>query len=143
MKRRWNGLVWSGFAVTLLAALSYVPVFARFPITRDLPWANLLLFVAGLLMLGAGVKRAFGQPERYRGKISGTVMGVLAFFLFVFFCWGVFVFTRNLPPASTALHAGQQAPYFTLTDAGGKPVELKDQLQANRAVLLVFYRGYW
>lgn len=143
MRRSWNALVWAGFAVAVVAALSYIPIFVRFPATRDFPWVNLLLFLVGGAMLAAGLKRAFGQPERYRGKISGVVLGVLALALCGLFCWGMFVGARRLPSASRAPQRDQQAPDFTLTDASGKPVSLSSLLKSNRAVLLIFYRGYW
>jgi len=143
MRRNWNVLIWTGFAVTLVAAISYVPIFVRFPNTRDVPWANLLLFLAGGCLLAAGLKRAYGEPERYRGKVSGAVLGVLALALFGLFCWGNFVFARRVPSSNGAPQVGRPAPDFTLLDAGGKPVTLSELRRANRAVLLIFYRGYW
>ncbi len=143
MRRSWNALTWGGFAVVLVAAVSYIPIFVRFPVTRDIPWANLLLFLAGGWMLAAGLKRAYGAPERYGGKVSGAVLSALALALFGLFCWGNFVFARHVPSASGAPQAGQPAPDFTLADANGKPVSLTELRQSNRTVLLVFYRGYW
>ncbi len=135
--------MWAGFAVTLAATLTYIPVFVRFPLTRDFPWANLLLFALGGWLLAAGIQRAFMQPERYSGRISGAVLGVLAVALFGLFCWGNFVFARRVPAAIGAPRPGQPAPEFTLADANGKPVSLDEMRKANRAVLLIFYRGYW
>jgi hypothetical protein len=143
MKRSWNGLVWTGFALTLAAAFSYIPVFVRYPVTRDVPWVNLLLFLCGGGMLAAGLKRAFNRPDRYRGKVSGVVFSVLALVMFGLFCWGNFIFARRLPSAGGAPRVGQQAPGFTLANADGQPVTLAGLLQNNRAVLLIFYRGYW
>lgn len=143
MRRNWNALIWAGFAVTLVALFSYIPFFIRFPVTRDVPWANLLLFLAGGWMLAAGLRRAYGQPERYRGKVSGPVLGALAIAFCALFCWGSFVFARRVPSSSSAPQVGQQAPDFTMADAGGKPVSLSDLRRTNRAVLLIFYRGYW
>ncbi|MGO4886111.1 MAG: hypothetical protein ACLP59_35595 [Bryobacteraceae bacterium] len=143
MRRSWNSLIWTGFAVTLAAVLSYIPIFARFAGTRDIPWVNLLLFVVGGLMLAAGLRRAYGEPEHYRGKVSGAVLGVLALALFGVFCWGNFVFARRVPSSTGAPQAGAPAPDFTLPDANGKPVSLAELRKSNRAVLLIFYRGYW
>jgi len=143
MERSRNGLVWSGFAITLVSVISYIPLFVRFPSTRDFPWVNLLLFAVGLGMLAAGLKRAYRRPERYRGKVSGTILGVLAVCLVGIFLFGNFVFARRLPASGEAPRVGQTAPAFTLTDADGKSVSLGDMLKANRAVLLIFYRGYW
>lgn len=132
-----------GFAVTVVAAITYVPIFVRFANTRDVPWANLLLFLTGGCLLAAGLKRAYGEPEGYRGKVSGAVFGVLALALFGLFCWGSFVFAQRVPSASGAPRVGQPAPDFTLADTGGKLVTLSELRKANHAVLLIFYRGYW
>jgi hypothetical protein len=143
MKRSWNWRVWAGFGVALVAAMSYVPVFARFPITRDFPWVNLLLFLGAVYVLAAGLRRAFAQPQAYRGKISGTILTVLSLALFALFAYGTFVAARQLPSAQTALRVGQQAADFTLTAADGTPGTLSQLRQGKRAVLLIFYRGYW
>jgi hypothetical protein len=143
MKRNWNWRVWIGFVVALLAAMSYVPVFSRWPVTRDLPWANLLLFVAAGYLLAAGMRRAFAQPERYRGKITGSVFSVLSLALLALFGYGTFVAARQLPSPQSALRVGQPAPNFTLTAADGSAVTLSGLRQGKRAVLLIFYRGYW
>jgi hypothetical protein len=142
-KRSVNWLIWGGFAMTLAAALSYIPIFVQFPLTRDFPWVNLLLFAVAGWMLGAGLYRAYARSERHRGKISGPILGILTLGIFVFFYLGAFRFARQLPSPETALRVGQQAPEFTLTDSSGRPVSLAELRQGRRAVLLIFYRGYW
>ena len=142
-RRRWNIFVWAGFGIALVAFLSYVPFFARFPLTRDFPWANIVLFLAGGLLLGAGLKRAFADPQRYRGKISGSILGALSLVMFGLFCYSVFYYVRQLPSSATAPRPGQTAPDFTLLNAEGNPVSLADLLKGHRAALLIFYRGYW
>src|SRR5436190_20612542 len=74
MKRRWNMSLWAGFFFVVIGLLSYVPVFSLFPITRDFPWVNLLFFAVGVVLLGAGLRRAFRQPELYRGRILGSIL---------------------------------------------------------------------
>lgn len=143
MRRRWNWLVYAGFAVVLLGVGSYIPVFVRYPITRDFPWVNLLLLAAGLVMGAMGLIRAFADPQTYRGKVSGVVLGVLSLALCGLFGWGIFVASRELPAAKLALGVGAEAPDFTLADTGGSPRGLSNALPTHRAVLLVFYRGYW
>src|SRR5262249_32629877 len=48
MNRPLNWRLWIGFLLCLLAIPSYLAFFARFPVTRDVPWATLLIFAAGL-----------------------------------------------------------------------------------------------
>jgi len=50
MKRKWNWPIWVGLVVTVGGLLSY-GFFAQFPITRDFPWANLLLLGVGAALL--------------------------------------------------------------------------------------------
>ena len=142
MRRSWNGLVWAGFAVVLVAAFSFL-FLVQFPATRDFPWVSLLLFAAGALLLAIGLRRAFFQSDRYRGKVSGTILSLLSLAIFGLFCYGIFVLAADIPSASGAPRPGTPAPDFTLSDAAGKPVALSELLKKNRAVLLIFYRGYW
>ena len=143
MERRRNILNWAGFAVVLLAVVSYVPLFAVFPATRDIPWANYLLFVIGGALLAVGVRRAFRDPEHYRGKIGGSILAALSAFLFAFFVVTVTYFAKQIPSAEAALFVNQKAPPFVLVDTAGKQVSSADLLKDHRGVVLVFYRGYW
>ena len=143
MKRNWNCLVWTGFVVSLLAAFSYIPVFVPLPITRDFPWVNLLLFLTAGCLLAVGLYRAFAQPDKYRGKVSGPVLAALSLAIFALFYYGAFYEARHLPSGLNALRVGQQAPDFALSDIEGRTVTLSELRQTKRAVLLIFYRGYW
>ncbi len=149
-QRRWNWLLWAGF-VLCLAGFATFPLFARFPITRDVPWVNFLLLGAGLAFLVVGLRRAFGQPQQYRGKIAGPILGTLGLMIVGAFCFIVFHQTRQLPASNGAPRIGQKAPEFALADTENHSVSLSGLLsspmpQTNtppRGVLLVFYRGYW
>jgi len=143
VKRRRNILNWVGFAIVLVALVSYIPFFALFPLTRDIPWANYLLFLIGGALLAIGVKRAYRDPEHYRGKISGAILASLSALLFAFFVVSVTYFTRQIPSAETALRVNQKAPPFVLVDTAGKQVSSADLLKVHRGLVLVFYRGYW
>ncbi len=160
MKRGWNGLIWAGALLVLAGAVSYPLYFVRFPALRDFPWANLPLMAIGLALIGVGVARAWRQPERYRGKVFGSVVGALMAALAIFFCYGLFVGARHmLPPAKGAPQVGQVAPDFTLPDSQNTPVRLDAVLNSSfagngdgaaasgagptAAVVLIFYRGYW
>jgi hypothetical protein len=143
VKRNWNWLIWAGFATALFAVFSYIPLFVPFPITRDFPWVNLLLFLAAGCLMAAGLYRAFARPDKYRGKVSGPVLGAISLGLFGLFYFGTFYIARHLPSGLNALRVGQQAPDFALADTEGRMVTLSQLRQGKRAALLIFYRGYW
>jgi hypothetical protein len=142
MKRKWNWPLWVGFVVAVGGLFSY-EYFVRFPITRDFPWANLLLFGIGTVLLIFGVFRAFGRSRLYRGKIFGSIFTAIALFLFAFFSYEIFYVLRQVPPSIGAPRVGRAAPEFTLLDQNEKPVALADLLAGSRAVVLIFYRGFW
>ncbi len=143
MKRRRNILSGAGFAVILVSLVSYIPFFALFPTTRDVPWANYLLFLIGGALIAMGVRRAFRDPEHYRGKISGSILAALSALLFAFFVVSVTYFSKQIPSADTALRVSAQAPPFVLANAAGKEISSADLLKDHRGLVLVFYRGYW
>lgn len=161
---RFNWPVWAGFLLSLIAFLSFPIVFVWFPVTRDFPWANLVLFgIAGVLLL-VGVRRAFA-PDRgpqagsplgvadrahpTRSKIAASVLTLLSLAIFGFFVVSMFIIARRLPASQSAPRIGQKAPDFTLSDTNGKQVSLAELLaspvngKTPKGVVLVFYRGYW
>ncbi len=150
MKRRWNAPLWAGFLVVLAAPVTYLTVFVRFPVTRDFPWATLLIFCAGLALIGFGLRRAFREPQIYREKVSGSIVMTAGVALFGLFLVSLFYTMRQLPPSNGAPRVGQKAPDFTLPDTEGNPVTLSRFFEpaavsgaGARAALLIFYRGYW
>ena len=149
MKRRWNWALWVGFVVVAAGLLSYVPIFVNFPLTRDFPWVNLLMFAGGLALLGVGLARAFRKPAEYRGRIFGPALTLLSLAGIGMFCYGLFYVARDLPASAAAPRVGAKAPDFTLLDQDGKPVALADLLATSSAggksggAVLIFYRGHW
>ena len=141
MKRKWNWPLWVGFAIAVGGLFSY-EFFIQFPSTRDFPWANLLLFGIGAILLLVGLFRAFGRPQLYRGKVFGSIFTVVAFLLFSFFAYEIFYVLRQVPLSAQAPRVGEKAPDFSLPDQTGKQVTLADLLSPNGAVL-IFYRGHW
>ena len=135
-------MLWIGFIFALAGFLSYT-FFAQFPITRDFPWANLLLFAVGGILLVMGLFRSIGIPQVYRGKILGPILATLAVLIFGLFSYVVFYELRQVPPSTGAPRVGQKAPDFTLPDQDGKDVTLSNLVSGSKAVALIFYRGFW
>jgi hypothetical protein len=143
MKRSWNWALWMGFLFTVAGLFSYA-FLVQFPLTRDFPWANLVMFAIGGLLLVVGLMRAFGKPRLYRGKVFGTIFAVLGLLGFSLFAYGVFYLVRQVPASAGAPRIGQKAPDFTLPDQDGKPVALADLIAApGKGAVLIFYRGFW
>ena len=147
--KKINWQIWAGFLLSLIAAFSYPFVFVRWPVTREFPWANLVLFAIALVFLFLGLRRAFKPDKRIVTKVFSSLaaafgVGLLAALLFMFFVMGTW-----LPASTGAPQIGQKAPTCTLTDPNDKPVTLAQLLtepvnnKPARGVLLIFYRGYW
>jgi hypothetical protein len=148
--RRFNWPLWTGLLLTLVGFFSYLTVFLWFPITRDFPWANLLLFLLAAVLLFIGLRRAFAadRPRPLLSKIVASLVTAFSAFIIAAFIFGFFVFARWIPASRDAPQVGQKAPEFTLTDTSGKSVSLGELLStpingnAPKGVLLIFYRGY-
>lgn len=149
--RRFNWPLWAGFLLTLVASFSYFAFFVWFPLTRDFPWANLLLFLLAAVLLVVGIRRGFAR-DRARPKLSkatASIVTTLSAVIFAFFIFAVFIAARWLPASTGAPHVGQKVPEFTLSDANGRQVSLGQLLsepldgKTPKGVLLVFYRGWW
>jgi hypothetical protein len=129
--------------------LSYFFVFVWFPVTRDVPWANLLLFGIAVALVLIGVRRAFASGRPRRAKIAGVALATLSVALCGCFVFITLIMARHLPASHGAPQMGQKAPDFRLSDTHGTPVSLTDLLtspingHASKGVLLVFYRGAW
>ena len=149
--RRFNWPLWVGFLLTFAAFLSYFFVFVWFPVTRDFPWANLLLFLIAAVLVVAGIRRGFAsdRPHPTRSKIVTSIVALLSFGVIALFIFSIFIAARWLPASKGAPQVGQKAPEFSLQDTSGKQVSLTELLSAPvngsapKTVLLVFYRGYW
>jgi hypothetical protein len=139
MSRRVNWPLWSGLALSVAAFVSYYLFFIHFPSTREYPIPTLLLFAVAIVSMVTGLRRVTGR------RILAWSVTVLGVAIGVFFCLAVFVGTRILPPSAHAPAAGTKAPDFVLLDTNRKPVALSQLLAApgNKAVILIFYRGYW
>ena len=161
MRRNWNPALWVGFAFVFIGIFSYPLFFARFPITRDFPWANLLIIALALQLLAWGLARAFRRPDLYRGKIFGSILGAVAVLVVGFFLVEIFHGTKEISASHGAPKIGEIAPDFTLPDSHGNQVALSAMLNSTfvpngsasaaagtasaqtAGTVLIFYRGYW
>ncbi len=158
-ERRKNIAPWWGLLFAIGAVGCNVAFFVSPPLQGALPWLSLVCAILALVFLAIGVRRAFGAARLYRGKVLSIVLTVIALFPVGLTAFA-FVKARELPSSTAAPQVGQRAPDFTLSDTSGKPVSLDDllapaasastsqsssetQAQAPKAVLLIFYRGYW
>ena len=122
-------------------------MFERWPVTRDFPWVNLLLFGLTALLLVTGLRRAFAPGRRRWLRItSGLIATTLSVAIFENFAMSVFVHARQLPASVHAPRVGERAPDFTLPDENGALISLAALLSpttasaapASKGVLLVF-----
>lgn len=146
-QKRGNAALWLGLLLTVLGFLSNFLYFLKVP-QGMIPWINLILPAVGLVFLLIGLKRAFGQSQLYTGKIWGSVITGLAVLLFAGAVW-LFVHVRDVPRSAGAPQIGERIPDFTLPDSSNEPVSLAQLFSSTansrqpKAVLLIFYRGYW
>lgn len=161
LERRSNRAPWLALLLALaVIGLNFGMVFGL-PGQKMIAWLTLLLGIAAALLGLLGIARAFAS-QRTGGKISSSILGVIALLIcgLGIFIW---VHSRELPASSGAPHVGQKAPDFTLSDSNGNKVSLAQLLapaqsadqagnagapnspaaNSQRAVLLIFYRGYW
>ena len=151
--QRFNWPIWAGFLLSVFALVSYPFVFVRWPVTRDFPWANLLLFGIAAVFLFLGVRGAFAVERRRSSRIVSSIVATLGVLILGLFIFSFFIASRWLPASHAAPRVGQKAPDFSLVDTSGKTVSLAELLSApldgkaaspsSRGVLLIFYRGYW
>jgi hypothetical protein len=149
--KRWNWRLWVGFAVGVIALLTYLSLFSEI---RNIFWVSLVMFVAAAALMIAGLRRAWGQRDVYRGRIAGLVLAGLSVLQVALFGFASYQAFKRIPAARLSPQIGQKAPEFTLSDSSGSTVTLSQVLatpiadasgvkHAPKGVLVVFYRGYW
>jgi len=164
-EQRRNWAPWLALLFVLaVIGLNVAALFLNMPGQWLVPWLSLLFGFAGMVWGVKGVWRVFRQSHLYGGKITCCIVGALALLLFALVVIGQF-HARDLPASTGAPKVGQKAPDFTLSDSNGSKVSLGQMLNpaqnagamgseaaktnaagnsmAPRAVLLIFYRGYW
>ena len=153
-QRRRNSAPWIGLLLAVAALFSNALYFAAGPATKLISPLSMVLAVGALVCAGMGIMRTVQRPQVYPGKILAWGLGV-ASLLICGFVGFIFVHSRDLPVAAAAPQVGQKVPDFTLADTNNKQISLRQLLGSGatnasvtsaappKAVLLVFYRGYW
>lgn len=144
---RSGSTLWVGLLIAVLGFASNFLYWLPLP-QAIIPWINVIVPLIGLVLVFAGLRRYWPGAHGWRRVVSilVVVVSVAVMALSVF----AFVSARNVPRSSGAPQVGQKVPDFVLPDSSGKTVSLSQLLSeplANsarpRAVLLIFYRGYW
>jgi len=146
-----NSALWLGAVLLIAAVVTNIPaLFSAVPAPRALPLLTVLLAILAVFFCVKALRRSQTNPEMRRSKAAGWTLSVLAVLLLA----SSLLFTvvaRKLPPPGAAPQVGQKAPDFSLRDTKGVPVTLAqllsspmpDSTEKPKAVLLIFYRGYW
>ena len=96
------------------------------------------LWYLGAMTLAVALATIAVSRRRHWLTVTAFALCVLLFGAASFF----HLVATRVPAGTPALVVGQPAPDFTLPDAAGRPVHLADY-RGQKAVVLVFYRGYW
>jgi len=146
-----NSSLWLGLAIALAAALCNAVLLLNPPVQSLIPWLSLVLGIVALAFIALGVKNLFARSRTIAGRVLGGFVALVALLLSAGSVL-LFVHARAAPPSADAPQVGQKAPDFTLPDTDNQPVSLAQLFAsasgdataaAPRAVLLIFYRGYW
>jgi hypothetical protein len=125
-------------AISVLLAIGAVVAYVlllRVPVVRNHPEGYVAAFAlaTGLAVLALGRARVRRWPAWLALGLSSLLLVAGAWFNFV---------AARVPVTPTAFRVGERPPDFTLPDAAGRPVTLRDY-RGRKPVVLVFYRGYW
>lgn len=131
--KKRNHLIWIGVLISVIGLVSYFTTFARFPLTRDVPWVNLPLVFIGLGVSIVAIRRRLSFLSVTGALLSAGFAALLTAY--------VFVLSNQLPAVDPVVAVGEKAPAFALTNDNGAEVSLADF--SGRNVVLVFYRGFW
>jgi AhpC/TSA family len=147
--KKLNWQIWLGFLITFAGLFAFPLFFVHYPVTRDFPWANLVLIAVAIVFLFIGVKRAFKSQRSKKSKALASILATLSIAAIGLFLFSAFILSKWLPASSGAPQVGQKAPDFSLTDTTGRQVSLSELLSTqiggkpSKGTLLIFYRGYW
>jgi len=100
--KNFNWQLWVGFVLTIFSFLSYPFLFIDYPLLRDFPWLNLLLFAVALGLFILGLRRAFRPGRKAISKVSAVIVATLGVLAMAFFVFIAFIEARRLPASAGA-----------------------------------------
>lgn len=142
-----NWPIWVAPVIGLATFLSYLLVFLRWPMTRDVPWVNVLLAILTCVLVGLGLRRAFSRGRGVFSKVVAIPLAGVSLFGVWSFVTAVLM-PQPLPASTRAPQVGQPVPTFTLLDTENRPVTLNTLLSEpidgapTKGVLLIFEMGH-
>lgn len=148
---RTNGALWLGLTLAVLGVLCNFVFFIHPPLQHAIPWLSLLLGIGAIILLILATKNLFTERRSIAGRIFGVFVVLFTLLLSAASIFG-FYQSRAIPASANAPQIGNVAPDFTLTDTNGNSVTLSALFSPaaaaagaaqTKAVLLIFYRGYW
>ncbi|MFT4639743.1 MAG: hypothetical protein ACI8T1_003068 [Verrucomicrobiales bacterium] len=133
---RWG---WTGLPIVVVAMVTYIFFFSKFPVTRDFPWVNLPLCIIGLVVSVFSFRRALKGSVTWR-KVVHSQLFVFSFLFTALFITYVF-YLSWVPPVTAVTETLENPADITLTDHTGQSVSLSDFKGKN--LIVTFYRGHW
>lgn len=171
--RQRNWAAWLGLLFALAAVISNAGLFFGPPAPRLIVWLGVVFTIAAIVCAVIGIMRASRQPHVYGGKVSSLVLGVLSLLICGlvavasitsralpaatnapqvgqkapdFTLADTHGFMLSLGQLLGTEHVSLVAPpdvVAKLRMANQSPSASASQATPTKAVLLVFYRGYW
>jgi hypothetical protein len=136
---RTNHALWGGPLLAVAGLVSYFALFARWPVTRDVPWLNLPMVWGGALIALAGAVTAFKRGGwRIGAGALGSLLALGCAALLTFYC---FVLSAQMPDAGEGSAEGAQFPTLVLAAHDGTEVDL-GEISGGKLMVVVF-RGAW
>src|SRR5580765_5051535 len=171
--RQRNWAPWLGLLCAVAAMLSNAAFFLGLPGPKLIAWLGVALAIAALVCAAIGVMRAFRQPQVYGGKVSSSILGVLSLLICGLVAIAAVTSRalpvatnapqvgQKVPDFTLADTSGNKVSLGQLLgkadssiSASAMPASANNSTgqtipagmstaTPTKAVLLVFYRGYW
>ncbi|HET7441486.1 MAG TPA: hypothetical protein VFJ47_09300 [Terriglobales bacterium] len=144
---RGNPALRWAFLFALASTACDALLFAGQHAERLLVWLSVLFAFGALAFLLWSLKLFFAEGLGKGRRIRSSLLALVSALLIAVNLFGFF-HARAVPPSAGAPQVGQKIPDFTLPDIHNQPVSLTALFAPAtnappKAVLLVFYRGYW